>query len=76
MNYNGRRLYIQKYVVSDLFLVNIKRLLEHHSHFLDQTGLTYFSQYQTALDKVRCFISFKSNIHNMNGIFLAIAFIA
>jgi hypothetical protein len=37
---------------------------------------TYFSQYQTALDKVRCFISFKSNIHNMNGIFLAIAFTA
>ena len=37
---------------------------------------TYFSQYQTALDKVRCFISFKSNIHNMNGIFLNIAFTA
>jgi hypothetical protein len=27
---------------------------------------TSFSQYQTALDKVRYFISFKSNIHNMN----------
>ena len=37
---------------------------------------TYFSQYQTALDKVRCLISFKSNIHNMNGIFLAIGFTA
>ena len=59
------------------YFVNIKRLLEHHGHFLDSDGFqTYFSQYQTALNKVRCLISFKSNIHNMNGIFLAIAFIA
>ena len=58
-------------------LINIKRLLKHHGNFLDSDGFqTYFSQYQTALVKVRCFISFKSNIHNMNGIFLAIAFTA
>ena len=58
-------------------LVNIKRLLKHHGNLLDSDRFqTYFSQYQTDLDKVRCFISFKSNIHNMNGILLALAFTA
>jgi hypothetical protein len=73
---NVRRLYIQKYVVLNLFLVNIKRLLEHHGHFLDSDGFqTYFSQYQQL--SIRLDVSyFQIYIHNMNGIFLDIDFIA
>ena len=58
------------------YFTHIETTLLASCNLLDSDGVQTILVYQTDLDKVRCFIFFKSNIHNMNGIFLAIAFTA